>query len=64
MRVLLVRADRSGEFKGPVPSGEYIAVVSAPGFATSVVAFRVGRNGKDEHLEIKLGTGPRLQPVT
>lgn len=63
-KVLQIRADRAGEFKKVVPSGAYVVVVSAPGFATSVVAFRVGHDARDEHLEIKLPIDPHMLPVT
>ena len=62
--LLRIHADKSGEFRKDLPEGEYIAVCSATGFATSVVSFRIVHQNSGERLEIVLQIGPEVLPIT
>lgn len=59
-RLVLIRADRAGQFTAYLPNGEYVAIVSSQGFRIRVQAFIVDHSLTTGELQIQLDLGAAL----
>jgi hypothetical protein len=58
------RADSTGRFSAHLPEGDYVAVVSSPGFVVRAVTFTVISTGTAAELHVVLDVGSTTETIT
>jgi hypothetical protein len=60
----LIRSDNSGKFSAELPSGDFVAMISSPGFQVQTFSFTIAASGSADDVQIVLIVGSETQTVT